>query len=207
MKKIKLALFVALICFISCGERYKEPKGPVFEGTWTLIESYVDTVKVAVNRGKFLVARDFEGEKLLLFYTGGRYDSSFFYRVQDNNLFVRKVMDSVEIIEYYMLDSNGDTIKNGSGYAVYRAIKDYTNSQWLTNEPKNIRIIGTVVEAQKPLHPHTNYSPEKYYGTYSFNEGAQLTVTINRYQADKTTGAPTTILYGREIYMRPVEIE
>jgi hypothetical protein len=204
MKKFKLVLFVALVVFVSCGERYEEVRGSVFEGTWTLFESYVDTVKVPLNRGKFFKARDFDGEKLLLFYSGGRYDSSFFYRIQNNNLFVRKVKDSIDIIRYYLLDSENKPITDTANRPiVYRSNIDQTGS---LNLNRKYQIIDTVREAWKPLNPSTNYSPEKYYGTYSFNEGAQLTLTINRYFTDKD-GAPTDKLYGRDIYLRPIEKE
>lgn len=187
MKKIGLGLFIALGFFASCGERYEEPRGMDFDGTWTLVESYVDTVKVDIHRGKFLTARKFESENLLLFYSGALYDSSFFFRVQNNNLYVRRVLDSVDVIHrYYLTDSTGNEVLDATG--------------------NRIPVIDTIRDAQKPLHPETGYSPEKYYGTYSFNEGAQLTLTINRYFTD-ASGAPTTTLYGRDVYVRPVEKE
>jgi hypothetical protein len=187
MKKISLVLFIVSAVFVSCGERYNEPRGMTFGGTWTLIESYIDTIRVALHREKFLVARAFEGENLLLFYSGGHYDSSFFYRFQDENLYVRRVLDSVDVIHsYYLVDSTGNLVLDESG--------------------DKILILDTIREPQKPLHPETGYSPEKYYGTCFFNEGAQLTLTINRYQVDNN-GAPTEILYGRDIYARPIEIE
>jgi hypothetical protein len=187
MKKISLVLFIAMTVFMSCGERYSEPTGMVLGGTWTLSESYVDTVKIPLHREKFLVARSFEGENLLLFYTGGHYDSSFFFRFQDDNLYVRRVLDSIDVIHsYYLTDSIGNMVLDESG--------------------NKIVMYDTIRESQKPLHPQTGYSPEKYYGTCVFNEGAQLTLTINRYQIDNS-GAPTAKLYGRDIYMRPIEIE
>ncbi|MDR2286280.1 MAG: hypothetical protein LBE04_02210 [Prevotellaceae bacterium] len=208
MKKIGLALFIVSLWFTSCDERYTEERGQVFEGTWTLLESYVDSGRVTIHKGNFFVARKFEGENLLLFYSGGRYDSSFFYRVQDNNLFVRPVKDMVDVIEYYMLDSAGDTIKSESGYPkIYRATKDEWDSQWhFDASRKDILIIDTIVEIQKPIHPQTDYLPEKYYGTYSFNTGAQVILTIERYSVGEN-GAPTNKLYGRDIYSRPEEKE
>jgi hypothetical protein len=179
MKKIELLSFLALILFASCGERYEEVRGSTFEGTWTLLESYVDTKPVAINSGKFFTAREFEGENLLLFYTGGQYDSSFFFRIQDNNLFVRRVLDSVEVrYPYYMEDSTGN----------------------------KILMYDTIKKIQKPLSPQTGYSPEKYYGTISFGTGAELTLTINRYLVNEN-GAPTGNLYGSDIYSRPLEKE
>ncbi|MDR1169781.1 MAG: hypothetical protein LBK97_02985, partial [Prevotellaceae bacterium] len=149
--------------------------------------SYVGVDTVPIHRGKFFVARNFEGEKLLLFYSGGRYDSSFFYRIQNDNLFVRRVLDSVDVVHrYYLTDAAGNEVLDESGNKIMK--------------------IDTIREAWKPLHPDTDYSPEKYYGTYSFNEGAQLTLTINRYRTDQS-GAPTDVLYGRDIYTRPVERE
>jgi hypothetical protein len=187
MKKIGLMLFIVSLLFVSCGERYEEEKGMVFEGTWTLSESYIDEVKVPKHHGKFLTAREFDGENLLLFYSGGRYDSSFFFRLQDNNLFVRRVLDSVDVIHrYYLTDSDGNYILDESG-----------------NKQSGIDIIR---EAQKPLNPETGYSPEKYYGTIAFNEGAQQTLTIERYAVDNN-GSPTDKLYGRDIYLRPEEKE
>jgi hypothetical protein len=204
MKKIKLVSLLVLALCVSCGERYKETKGPSFEGTWTLLESYTDTVRVPIHNGKFLIAREFDGENLLLFYSGGYYDSSFFFRIQDNNLFVRKVLDLVNVIEYYMVDSKGDTIKDPqSGHAViYRATDD--NNLQLNRD--NIRIIDTIVEPQKPLHPRTGYSPEKYYGTLSFGTGAHMTMTVDRRKVNEN-GAPTTDSYGRDVYFRPVDKE
>jgi hypothetical protein len=188
MKKIGLVLLIASIWFGSCGERYEEERGAkAFEGTWTLLESYVDTLKIPMHRAKFFIAREFEGENLLLFYSGGRYDSSFFYRLQDGNLFVRRVVDSVDVLHsYYLTDSKGKEILDSLGNKILK--------------------IDTLREAWKPLDPATNYTPERYYGTCSFNEGAQPTLTINRYSVDKN-GAPTEKLYGRDIYTRPVEKE
>ncbi|MDR3245901.1 MAG: hypothetical protein LBT50_05650 [Prevotellaceae bacterium] len=187
MKKISLVSFLAFILLSSCGEIYKEGTGPVFDGTWTLFESYVDTVKVPLGKGKFLTAREFEGEQLLLFYSGGRYDSSFFFRFQDNNLFVRKVLDTFDVVHRYpQTDSIGNNVFDALGNQVF--------------------VLETAREVQKPLHPETNYAPEKYYGTCVFNEGAQLTLTINRYLVNES-GVPTDKLYGRDIYSRPVEIE
>jgi hypothetical protein len=187
MKKISL-VFVMLTLFISCGERYSDSTGMDFEGTWTLSESYVGGKSVDIHRGKFLTARKFEGENLLLFYSGGHYDSSFFFRLQNNNLYVRRVLDSVDVVySYYLTDSDGNALLDSSGNKIYK---------------------DTIIrESQKPLHPEANYSPEKYYGTYSFDEGAQPTMTISRYYVDRD-GAPTTdLLYGRDIYIRPDEIE
>ncbi|MDR1459972.1 MAG: hypothetical protein LBI60_07135 [Bacteroidales bacterium] len=187
MKKIELVLFLVLVLFASCGERYEEVRNSTFEGTWTLLESYVDTVKVPITGGKFLTAREFEGENLLLFYSGGNYDSSFFFRIQDNNLFVRRVLDSVDVIyRYYEKDSTGNYVLDESGKKIMKA--------------------DTVKKSQKPLNPQTNYSPEKYYGTYSFESGAQLTLTLNRYQVNES-GAPTTELQRKDIYSRPLEKE
>jgi hypothetical protein len=69
-----------------------------------------------------------------------------------------------------------------------------------------------VVEKQpgvvmKPLTPGTTTNPEKYYGTPEFQtDGAKLTLTIRRYLVDDG-GAPTSTLYGKDIYVRPTEIE
>lgn len=175
MKKIELLSFLVFILFVSCGERYEEARDSTFEGTWTLIQSD----KISISNGKFLTARKFEGENLLLFYSGGHYDSSFFFRVQDNNLFVRRVLDSVDVIHtYYVADSTGN----------------------------KTLMYDTVRESQKPLSPQTGYSPEKYYGTLSFGTGAQLTLTINRFTVNET-GAPTANLYGKDEYSRPLERE
>ncbi|MDR1594719.1 MAG: hypothetical protein LBS43_09620 [Prevotellaceae bacterium] len=212
MKKIGLALFIVSLLFTSCDEKYKEEKGQAFEGTWALVESYVDGAKIS-RKASFFTAREFEGENLLLFYSGGRYDSSFFYRVQDNNLFVRRVKDLVDVIEYYMLDSNGDTITyegdDGKKYPkIYRTTKDEWDSQWKFDASGKI-IIDTIVEVQKPIYPQTGLVEEKYYGTYSFNEGAQMTLTINRYSYNRETSTPviTDLPPRREIYLRPEEKE
>jgi hypothetical protein len=220
MKKIELVLLVIVsIWFVSCGERYEEEKGLVFEGTWTLLESYIGAEKVPIHRAKFFTARKLAGENLLLFYSGGRYDSSFVYRFQNNNLYVNRVLDSVQIIEYYLLSDSGDTIKSpSSNYPIiYRAnigLINYPNSidQWKSieekfkNSGKKCQIIDTIIEVQKPEYPHIgNYSEEKYYGTRSFAEGTS-TLTIERYYVD-SNGAPTGELYGRDIYERPVDKE
>ncbi|MDR2383978.1 MAG: hypothetical protein LBD76_08880 [Prevotellaceae bacterium] len=187
MKKIGLVLIIAAIWFGSCGERYEEERGSVFEGTWTLLESYVDTVQVSLHRGKFLIARKFEGENLLLFYTGGRYDSSFFFRLDGDKLFVRRVLDSVDVLHsYYLTDSTGNAVLDSEGNKIFK--------------------IDTIREAWKPLNPKSDYSPEKYYGTCSFNEGVSPRLTISRYFVD-SKGVPIDKLYGRDIYERPVESE
>jgi hypothetical protein len=188
MKKIGLVLFIVSIWFISCGERYEEKRGPVFEGTWTLLESYVNSVKVSLNRGKFIQIRKFEGENLLLFYSGGRYDSSFFFRLQDNKLFVRRVVDSVDVLHSYYL-------------------KKADGSDSLDNSGNKILIIDTLMAAWKPLDPGTKDLPEKYYGTLEFNEGAELTLTIKRHMVDPSGAPIAEPLYGWDIYTRPVEIE
>jgi hypothetical protein len=187
MKKIDLISFLVLVLFASCGERYEEVRGSTFEGTWTLMESYVDSVRVPVIGGKFLTARAFEGEKLLLFYSGGHYDSSFFYRIQDDNLFVRRVLDSVDVIHrYYEKDADGNDVLDELGNKIMK--------------------IDTIRQPQKPLNPQTNYSPEKYYGTCSFATEGELTLTLNRYQIDEN-GAPTTQLHAKDVYARPLEKE
>jgi hypothetical protein len=189
MKKISLVLFIVSALFISCGERYEEERGQVFEGTWTLVDSYIDTARVSSNVAKFFTAREFGEEHLLLFYSGGHYDSSFFYRIQDNNVFVRRVLDSVDVIyRYHVTDSLGNILLDESGNKISAA--------------------DTIREVQKPSNPQTGYSPEKYYGEISFIEGAQLTLTITRYFTNKD-GAPITTSppYGRDIYSRPLDTE
>jgi hypothetical protein len=188
MKRIGIVLVIVSAWFISCGERYEEERGAAFEGTWTLIESYVGSDTVADGKGKFLTAREFEGEHILLFYSGGHYDSSFFFRIQDNNVFVRRVLDSVDVIHsYYLKTADGRDSLDSSGNKILET--------------------ETFREAQKPLDPKAGYSPERYYGTYSFTpEGAPLQLIINRYVVNES-GAPTEQLYGRDIYIRPEEIE
>ncbi|MDR0386090.1 MAG: hypothetical protein LBH60_08435 [Prevotellaceae bacterium] len=215
MKKIKLVLLLVLALYVSCGERYKEERGSSIDGTWTLFESYIgDSLKkVPVSNrtlNNFINAKKYKEDHFLQFYSGGQYDSSFFFRIQEDKLFLRKVLDSVEIIEYYMVDSNGDTIKSKPKNpnelkhpVIYRAVKGKNNSHL---SGKNIRIIDTIPGIQKPQNPHAGDSPEKYYGTFSFNLGVQWTLTINRYKVDKK-GAPTTVLYQRDIYIRPEERE
>jgi hypothetical protein len=224
MKKIGLVLLlIASIWFVSCDERYEEKRDLVFEGTWTLDESYVDSVLVYRNpKGspdsvwKFITARKFGGENLLLFYSGGRYDSSIFYRIQDNHLFVRRVEDSVYVIEYYMKDSRGDTIKyyvaeDTAWYPrIYRSVEeDKSASQWnLDTSREEILVIDIIGEVQKPIYPQTNLSEESYYGTYHF-DGVQKKMFIDRYAYDKVNNAPivTTVPPKRDIYERPVERE
>jgi hypothetical protein len=195
MKKIGLVLLIVSIWFGSCGERYEEERGLVFEGTWTLLESYTLKDSVLEKReitsktktGNFFTARKFEGENLLLFYSGGHYDSSFFFRIQENKeLFVRRVLDSVDVLHsYYLTDSEGNEVLDSLGNKIFK--------------------IDTLKEAWKPLHPTTNLAPEKYYGTYSFNEGGvQPTLIINRYSVKD---GKLEHLYGKDIYTRPVETE
>lgn len=193
------SLFVLIIfCFVlSCGERYKEDTGLTFEGTWTYLESYIDGERVSLSpsSGSFIKARDFEGENLLLFYSGGRYDSSFFYRIQEvgsktgntYNLYLRRIMDTVDVIySYPQFDEEGNPVLDESG--------------------KQIITRDTIREPQKPLNPESEYSPEKYYGTFIFNEGVNLNMMMKRYNVDEK-GAPTTDLFIEDIYMRPIEIE
>ena len=194
MKKISLMLFIVVVA-LSCGEQYEEKTGAIFEGTWTLHETrmyyevdstgtglQVDTAGNPItdtilysfnnptNEKRFIYVRNFENEKLFLFYTRGRYDSSFFIRVDENILFVRRVLDSVPVKIYYNFDGR-DT------FAVeYRP--------------------------QKPLNPRTDYEPERYYGTLSFSEGANLNMRIRRYKVD-AGGAPTNVLMYEDLYMRP----
>jgi hypothetical protein len=184
MKKIGLVLITASILFVSCDEIYEEKRGLEFGGTWALLESYIDTVRVSIPSANFFEARDFEGENLLLFYSGGYYDSSFFYRLQDNQLFVRRVLDSVDVLHsYYLTDSNGNEVLDSTGNKILK--------------------VDTVRAAQKPLSPQTGYSPEKYYGTISFDQ-SQSQLIIERYSVDNN-GAPTNRRYGRDIYGRPEE--
>jgi hypothetical protein len=169
-----------LVLFASCGERYEEVKDASFEGTWTLLESYayVDTVPVLPRGGgQFLTVKKIGGENLLLFYSGGNYDSSFFVKIQDNNLYVRRVEDSVDVVVYkYVLDSLDNKI-----------IKS-----------------DTVKQLQKPQNPKTNDSIGRYYGTYSLDTEPKLQMTLTRYQVDES-GVPTTKLYRKDIYSRPEE--
>jgi len=187
MKKYDLLYFLALILFVACGERYTEERGKVFEGTWTHMESYINGEKVAAKKGRFISIRDFEGEKLLLFYSGGRYDSSFFYRLHNNNIFVRRVQDSVDVIYRYPLyDTDGKPILDDNG--------------------KQVVVSDTVREPQKPLTPETGFIPEKYYGTYSLQEGATLNLIIQRFKTNDK-GTPTEELMIEDVYERPEEID
>jgi hypothetical protein len=133
MKKISLMLFIVIVA-LSCGEQYEEKTGATFEGTWTLHETRMyyevdstgngakvdtagnpitDTILYSFNNPtdekRFLHIRPFNSEKLLLFYTRGRYDSSFFFRVDENVLFVRRVLDTVPIKIPYNTFNGRDT--------------------------------------------------------------------------------------------------
>jgi hypothetical protein len=213
MKKISLLLFIVVLAlYISCDKIYEEPTGEAFEGTWQL---YDPSGEYGVT--KFLTARQFEGENLLLFYDKGHYDSSFFFRTQNDKLFVRRVLDSVKIIEYYLI-VEGDTVRNALGYPIiYQAdLSNPDNSNatdrweaiesYLKSIGRDYRIVDTLTEVKKPIYPQTGYSPEKYYGTYSFNKGSKLKLTINRYFTDQS-GAPTDKLNKIDIYARPDEKE
>ncbi|MDR2466840.1 MAG: hypothetical protein LBD35_05550 [Prevotellaceae bacterium] len=132
-------LFI-VIAALSCGDQYEEKTGANFEGTWTLHESRMyydstgsglqtdtagnpitDTLLYSFNNPlderRFMHIRPFNSEKLLLFYTRGRYDSSFFFRVDENILFVRRVMDSVPVKIPYNINGR-DTFE-----IVYRPLK------------------------------------------------------------------------------------
>ncbi|MDR1582453.1 MAG: hypothetical protein LBS55_04205 [Prevotellaceae bacterium] len=219
MKKIKLALFVTLILFTSCDERYEEERGLVFEGTWTLILSVVNgeqvysynledaNSEIDKRSGKFFTAKKYEDKDLLLFYSGGYYDSSYFYRIKNNDLFVRRVSDTISVIEYYILDSNGDVIQNeetGAATICY-AQKNEWNSLQSKIDKEEISIIDTVHIIEKPVHPKAGSSKEKYYGTLEFDKDKQ-TLIIYRYYLD-SEGNKTDDSYGRDEYLRPSEIE
>jgi hypothetical protein len=177
MKKIGLVLLIASIWFVSCDERYEEERGAVLEGTWELSESYIGDVIDTLSIPKFLIARKLEGENLLLFYSRGYYDSSFVYRIQNNAMYIRRVLDSVDVIHrYYKRDSSGNYVLDAS---------------------------DTVKEPQKPLkNIQTTESGDRYYGTISFPPGTQITLVIERYLVD-SKGEPINKLYGRDIYKRP----
>jgi hypothetical protein len=218
MKKIKLALFVVITCCVSCGEKYEEEQGLKFEGTWTLIESYAEAVKIPLYKTNFVQIKEIGGNNLLLFYSGGlysegipvgvQYDSSFFYRIQDeNNLYVYKVKDSIQIIEYYLPNTEG----NCDSSTIYRAIIDSVYSPNPMAKLENsgqippYYIIDTIIEIRKPLSLY--HLPEelinRHYGKYFINSD---TLTINRYRTDRE-GAPTNILYGKDIYLRFADME
>ena len=193
MKKFSLLSFLTIIAasiFMSCGERYEEETGKVFEGTWTYVESFNDEgirVPPPSSSARFIQIRANEGADFLLFYTGGRYDSSFFYRTQSENVFVRRVLDSVDVIySYPQFDNDGNPLLDEGGMQII--LRD------------------TIREPQKPLNPESDFSPEKYYGTISFNEGAKLNMIIKRYKVN-AAGAPTTDIMIEDIYERPTEKE
>jgi hypothetical protein len=207
MKKIGLVLLIASIWFVSCGERYEEDRGQVFEGTWKLV---LDSVGQDDNSGgHFITVRELEGENVLLFYSRGLYDSSFVFRFQEEKyLYVNRIWDAVKIVEYYLSDSKG------SDSVMYRASMGLVNDPNLMNEwtsieellkksDKKYKIVDTVIEVQKPIHPYIdNYTEEAYYGECSFREGKQPTLVIERKKS------PTDDkVYARDIYTRPEEKE
>jgi hypothetical protein len=184
MKKIILASFLALalIVFTSCGERYAEERGPVLDGTWTLRESYVGTDTLRWDYGKFITIREYEGQQLLLFYSKGRYDSSFFFNIRNENIYVQKVPDIVDTVYYRYTD------RDSSG-----------NDIILVEKQLNV--------VMKPLTPGTTNNPEKYYGTPEIKtDSTQLSLIIRRYLVDDS-GAPRQTLHGVDVYIRPAEIE
>jgi hypothetical protein len=184
MKKIILASFFALslAVFTSCGERYEEERGSVFDGTWTLLESYLGTDTLHWSNGKFINIREYEGHQLLLFYSKGRYDSSFFFNIRNEHIYVQKVPDIVDTVYYRYTepDSAGNTVI----------------------------LVDTLFNVvMKPLTPGTTNNPEIYYGTPDIQDGgAQLTLTITRFLVD-ANGAPTSDLLGKDVYIRPNEVE
>jgi hypothetical protein len=184
MKKIILAVFLALslaVFFTSCGERYEEERGSVLDGTWTLLESYVGTDTLHWGNGKFINIREYDGQRLMLFYSKGRYDSSFFFNIRNDNIYVQKVPDI-------------DTV-----YFRYTERDEYGKEVIVVEKQPGV--------VMKPLNPGTTNNPEKYYGTPEFQENdVQLTLVIRRYSVNES-GAPTTKLYGKDVYVRPIEVE
>ena len=208
MKKIVFILMAAWL--ISCGDVYKEETGSVFEGTWSLVESYDysdgSRKRVTQNVGKFITSRNIGNESFLLFYSGGTYDSSFFYRLQDSVIFVRKIMDSVDVIlapkiktdeEGSPVDENGYLIEpDADGKIKYdRLVQDKDENG------KLLWIWGK--RPQKPLDPKAEFTAEKYYGAFSFRTGANLTMRIRRY-APSPQGNRGALLY-EDVYERPLE--
>lgn len=183
MKKIVFILMAAWL--ISCGDVYKEETGSVFEGTWSLVESndYSGGRKETVPKhvGKFITSRKIGSEDFLLFYSAGTYDSSFFYRLQDSVIFVRKIMDSVDVKVAPEIDEDGMPVLDNEGNAV-----------WITEK-----------RPQKPLDPKAEFTAEKYYGAFSFRTGANLTMRIRRY-APSPQGNRGALLY-EDVYERPLE--
>ena len=171
MKKI----FISLLCvaatvsmIVSCGETYDEPSGNEFRGTWIhdgIVTGSVDKKALPV----FIQIREIGSEKVMLFFTEGRYDSSFVYREESSrksgafNLFARRIKDS-GYIKYAIIVTGKD------GVPLY-------NSQG-TDSIK----VDSIYTALKPVTVDSTLK-EKYFGTYSFKDGQDSRLHIARYRA------------------------
>ncbi|MDR2425289.1 MAG: hypothetical protein LBD59_11315 [Prevotellaceae bacterium] len=208
MKKIGFILVAAWL--ISCGDIYKEETGATFEGTWSLVESYdysgSGRVTVPKRVGKFITSRKIGGENFLLFYSSGTYDSSFFYRLQDSVIFVRRIMDSAEVKvdpewmedeEGNFIDENGFPIEPDDNGRIDR-------DKLVPKRDADGNIIWiTEIRPQKPEDPKAESAPEKYFGAFLIRQGANMTMRIRRY-AGTMPGDRGALLY-EDIYERPVE--
>ncbi|MDR2651756.1 MAG: hypothetical protein LBC68_05525 [Prevotellaceae bacterium] len=204
---MKLVLFALLIIFVSCEERYEEERDLIFKGTWRLIYSeiagkvvYTDTAltdsKKVKGDAKFFITDKYQGNDLLLFYSRGYYDSSFFYRIQDDDLFVSRIMDYIKVIEYCPLDGDKPVI----GKMRYAPENEWDSIK-VKLARKEIMIIDTLEKVDRPLNPVKN-SPERYYGTLSFDK-EMSTLTIYRYSVDSDEQTASNRQYGKDIYKRP----
>jgi hypothetical protein len=188
MKRILILLFcVSAISFMvtSCGETYEEATGNNFQGTWVYIKNELtDTTNREVP--VFLQIRELDGEKVMLFYTQGRYDSSFVYREEESsisgasNIYVRRIWDYDSVLR---------------AYKVY----DRDLEEYVTKYKK-------VWEARKPETIDSTFR-EKYFGTNSFDlsESSPL-MHIKRYKTNEqdkpeSNGVPLR----DDVYKRPSE--
>ena len=164
MKKV----FISLLCvaatvsmIVSCGEKYEEPTGNEFRGTWVYVGSVPDSLSFAKNGPVFIQIREIGGEKVMMFFTNARYDSSFVYREEDSrksgavNLFTRRIKDSGFLVTVVMpTGPDGKPLWNPEGTGP-------------------LILIDSIYTALKPVSIDSTYK-EKYFGTYSFAGQGEL---------------------------------
>ncbi|MDR2563681.1 MAG: hypothetical protein LBC98_07035 [Prevotellaceae bacterium] len=191
MKKILISFFciaTTVSMIVSCGQKYEEPAGNEFRGTWVYVGSAPDSLSFATKGPVFIQVREIGGEKVMMFFTNARYDSSFVYIEEESriagaiNLFAARINDTVRDT-IPVLDENDWPIVNQAGEDSVLIVAD------------NKKPMGTIdVNSLK--------KEKLYFGTYSFETAGDSTrMLIKKYAgADdvKANNKPP-----QDIYKRP----
>ena len=186
-------ILISLLCVsatasmvVSCGETYNESTSNEFRDTWVYVGTIPESLSFAKEAPIFMQIRGIGETKVMLFFTNGRYDSSYVYIEEESrspgeiNLFAARIYDSV-LVETRVLDEDDYPIKNKDG-------EDSIRSEWQILKP-TVSIDLNSLKREK-----------LYFGTYSFETvGDSTRMHIKKYSDADVTNAPLQ----DDVYKRP----